>query len=78
MDKHIGRMKGSLHYKFDESYVLGRKPEYILILGGINEMGELESKYLYSRMLFVNDKFKKDYALHTREGQFLLYKKKQE
>jgi uncharacterized membrane protein len=77
MDKHIGRLKGRLHYKFDAPYVLNREPECILLLGKIEE-GELKSKFLYSKELYENGEFRRNYNLHTQKGQFILYKRKTE
>jgi hypothetical protein len=39
IDPHIGRLRGRMHYKADPSYVLGRHPDYIVLVS-LSDAGE--------------------------------------
>ncbi|MCX6646265.1 MAG: hypothetical protein NTY09_07905 [bacterium] len=75
MDKHIARLPGKIHYKFDESYVLARRPRYILLLGEISEDG-LKSRFLYCRVLLRSPSFTRDYTLAYNVRDLWLFKRK--
>ncbi len=76
MDRHIAKLKGMRNYKFDGDYVMGRKPEWILLLGRREEDGTFRSEHNYAKVLLSREDFRKDYDFEIHFDQLLLFKRK--
>jgi len=73
MDTHIARLPGELHRKFDAEYVMGREPEYILLLGSFDG-DSLSSRFLYCRELYTHPDFR-NYTLDHNVRDLYLFKR---
>jgi len=72
LDKHIARLPGKMHIKFDPDYVMEKEPEYILLLGEI-EGGKITTSFTYCRQLFYHRNFGR-YHLEKNIRNLYLYK----
>ncbi len=78
MDKHIARLPGPIHVKFDADYVLSRQPDYILLAGVKREQdGKLASPYVYANVLWREARFRDAYQAfwQSSSGYFVLYRR---
>jgi hypothetical protein len=73
MDKHIARLRGKFHMKFDPDYVMNLKPDYILLLGEYTN-DVFESRFNYCRELEGHRDFSR-YELVHQVGDLWLFKR---
>ncbi len=63
MDTHLAHLPGGPFDKFDVTYVLGRKPQYVLLAHVVHEpTGALSSIHFYARALWADPRFAQQYA----------------
>lgn len=70
VDAHIAALPGGLHEKFDAEYVLGRKPDYIVIQLTETEEG-LVPTWDSDRSVYEHPNFVRDYQMISRQSRAL-------
>lgn len=63
MDAHIGRLPGVRHVKFDADYVLGRKPEYVVLTVRAGRDGSVVPTQPHGAVLLHRPEFERDYSV---------------
>jgi hypothetical protein len=77
LDRHIARLPGIRHHKFDVNYVLSRRPEYVLLIVQRRLDGELVSDYPHGQILLAEPRFLARYeTFHDFAGARLYRAKK--
>ncbi|MBN1900304.1 hypothetical protein JW926_03145 [Candidatus Sumerlaeota bacterium] len=63
VDPHISRKKGAMHQKVDVDYVLGRKPDFVLLytLNSVNDKTPLKARMLSGDVLMNAPRFRQSY-----------------
>ena len=77
MDKHIARLRGKFHMKFDADYAMSKNPDYILLLGEYTN-DVFESRFNYCRELNAYPGFSDRYELAQKIGDLWLFKRQPE
>ncbi len=80
MDEHISRLKAEQYYqKFDAEYILSHEPDWLMLMGYIEENGSvfknLSFLVPYGVVVFEHPEFREHYRLARQEGDLLMYKR---